>query len=95
MSYIILLFFPLIVIFGSKMNGRYKYEGPHIKRIKLFNKILASIMYLMPRSANPEYFVCLLFEYFFQIKVLNQYQNTSKNANIMRYIEKKKHFATP
>ena len=24
-----------------------------------------------PNFTNPEYFVCLLFEYFFQIKVLN------------------------
>ena len=37
---------------------------------------------------NPEFFVYLLFEYFFQIKVLNQYQNTPKNANITRYIKK-------
>ena len=43
-----------------------------------------------PNFRNPEYFVCLLFEYFFQIKVLNQYQNTLKNANITHYIKKKK-----
>ena len=30
------------------------------------------------------------FEYFFQIKVLNQYQNAPKNANITSYIKKKK-----
>ena len=40
-------------------------------------------------------FCFLLFEYFFHVKVLNQYQNTPKNANITRYINKKKHFATP
>ena len=39
---------------------------------------------------NPEYFVCLLFEYFVQIKVLNQLQKTSKNANVTHYIKKKK-----
>ena len=39
---------------------------------------------------NHEYFVYLLFEYFFQIKVLNQQQNTPKNANTTRYIKKKK-----
>ena len=33
-----------------------------------------------PNFTNPKYFVCLLFEYFFQIKVLNSYQNTPKNA---------------
>ena len=37
-----------------------------------------------PNFTNPKYFVCLLFEYFFQIKVLNWYQNTSINANITR-----------
>ena len=47
-----------------------------------------------PNVTNPEYFVNLLFEYFFQIKVLNL--NTPKNANITHYIKKKKkHFATP
>ena len=39
---------------------------------------------------SPKYFVCLLFEYFFQTKVINQYQNTPKNANITRHIKKKK-----
>ena len=39
---------------------------------------------------NPEYFDRLLFLYFSRIKVLNQYQNTPKNANINRYIKKKK-----
>ena len=39
---------------------------------------------------NPEYFVCLLSEYFFKIKVLNSYQNTLKNAIITRYVKKKK-----
>ena len=35
-----------------------------------------------PNFTNPKYFVCLLFEYFFQIKVLNQYQNTPKKCYI-------------
>ena len=43
-----------------------------------------------PNFANPECFVCLLFEYFFQIKVLNWYQNKPKNDSISRYIKKKK-----
>ena len=43
-----------------------------------------------PNFTNPEYFDCLLFEYFSQIKVLNQYQNTPKNANITRYIKKER-----
>ena len=34
-----------------------------------------------PNFTNPEYFVCLLLEYFFQIEFLNSYQNTPKNAN--------------
>ena len=38
---------------------------------------------------NPEYFVCLLLEYFFQINVLNEYQNTPKNAKITCCIKKK------
>ena len=38
---------------------------------------------------NPEYFVCLLLEYFFQVSILNQYQNTPKNVNITRYIKRK------
>ena len=48
-----------------------------------------------PNFTNPEYFVCLLFEYFFQIKVLNQYQNSPKNANITRYIKRKKTLCNP
>ena len=43
-----------------------------------------------PNFTNTKYFVCLLFEYFFQIKVLNQYPNTPKNASITHYIKKKK-----
>ena len=43
-----------------------------------------------PNFTNPEYFVCLLFEYFFQIKVLSWYQNIPKNANKTRHIKKKK-----
>ena len=40
-----------------------------------------------PNFTNPEYFACLLFEYFYQIKVLN----APKNANLTYYIKKKKH----
>ena len=29
------------------------------------------LVQLKPNFTNPEYFVCLIFEYFFQIKVLN------------------------
>ena len=58
-------------------------------------QILSRSAHRTPNFTNPEYFVCLLFEYFFQIKVLNQYQNTPKSANITHYIKKKKkHFAT-
>ena len=46
-----------------------------------------------PTFTNPEYFFCLLFEYFFQIQVLNKYQNTPKNVNTARYIKKKKRCA--
>ena len=59
------------------------------------SQILSRSAHRTPNFTNPEYFVCLLFEYFFQIKVLNQYQNTPKSANITHYIKKKKkHFAT-
>ena len=45
---------------------------------------------------NPEYFVCLLSEYFLQITFyVNIKINTPKNANITHYIKEKKHFATP
>ena len=43
-----------------------------------------------PNFKNHEYVVCLLFEYFFQIKVLSWYQNIPKNANKTRHIKKKK-----
>ena len=58
---------------------------------------LYAFYYLFSRSAhrtpnfmNPESFAYLLFEGFFQLKVLNQYQNTPKNANITRHINEKK-----
>ena len=54
------------------------------------SKIISRLAHRTPNFMNPEYFVCLLFEYFFQIKVLNQYQNIPKIANITRYIKKKK-----
>ena len=41
-------------------------------------------------KTHPKYFVYLLFECLFQIKVMNQYRYTPKNANITRYIKKKK-----
>ena len=48
-----------------------------------------------PNFTNPEFLFIYFLSVFFQIKVLNQYQNTPKNVNITRYIKKKKHFATP
>ena len=42
-----------------------------------------------PNFTNPEFCVYLLFEYFFQIEVLNQYQNALKDANVTLYIKKK------
>jgi hypothetical protein len=51
--------------------------------------ILSRSAHQTPNFMNLEYFIHLLFEYFFQIKVLNQYQNAPKNANITRYIKKK------
>ena len=40
----------------------------------------------IPNFCN-NFFVYLLFEYFYKITVLNQYHNTSKNANIILYIK--------
>ena len=50
------------------------------------------LTYISPKTQfyESQIFCFLLFEYFFQIKVLNYYQNTPKNANITRYIKKKK-----
>ena len=58
-------------------------------------------MYLVQLNEHPILRIRnILFVYFSsifsQIKVLNQYQNTPKNANVTCYIKKKKkHFATP
>ena len=60
------------------------------KFIKPYCGCISRSAYRIPNFTNPKFFVCLLFEYFFQIKVLNWYQNTPKNANITPYIEKKK-----
>ena len=54
-----------------------------------FSKTLSRSAHRIPNFTNPAYFVCLLYEYFFQIKVLNWYHNTPKNANITRCIKKK------
>ena len=35
------------------------------------NKLVSRSAHRTPNFTNPEYFVCLLFEYCFQIKVLN------------------------
>ena len=53
-----------------------------------FSKTLSRSAHRIPNFTNPAYFVCLLYEYFFQIKVLNWYHNTLKNANITRCIKK-------
>ena len=58
-----------------------------------FLKLLSRSAHQTPNSTNPKIFVYLLLEYFFQIKVFNQYQNTPKNSNITIYI-KKTHFVT-
>ena len=50
--------------------------------------ILSSFSSSNTQFYKSQMFVCLLFEYFFQIKVLNYYQNTPKKANT--YIKKKK-----
>ena len=56
--------------------------------LRIFMKqTLSRSAHQTPNFTNPEYFVYLLFEYFFQIKVLDEYQNTPKNANITRYIK--------
>ena len=52
--------------------------------------LLSHSAHLTPNFTNPEYFVFLLFEYLFQIKVLDWHQNTYKNGNVTRYIKKKK-----
>ena len=69
------------------------FFGHQIVAKQLLSIIVSRSAIPTPNFMNPEYFVCVLFEYFFQIKVLNQCQNTPKNANITCYIEKT-HFAT-
>ena len=69
-------------------------------RRQFLTKIIGPNTCISFRSSNTQsyksWIFCLFtFWVFFQIKVLNWYQNTPKNANITRYIKKKKHFATP
>ena len=59
-------------------------------RWTLKRRVISRSAHRTPNFTNSKHFVSLLFEYFFQIKVLNQYQNTPKNANITRYIKNKK-----
>ena len=40
-------------------------------QVGLSNQLCIRSAHQTPNFTNPEYFVCLLFEYFFQIKVLN------------------------
>ena len=47
----------------------------------------------IPNFCN-NFFVYLLSEYFYQVKVLNQYHNTPKNANTTLYTRKKTHCNT-
>ena len=60
-------------------------------RVILKLQFITTILFSSSNTQFWEYFVCLLFEYFFQIKFLNWYQNTPKNAKVTRYVKKKKH----
>ena len=57
------------------------------------------VKYLVQLIKHPIFripkFLFIYFWVFFQIQVLNQYQNTPKTANITCYIKKKKNFAIP
>ena len=50
--------------------------------------LVKSCIFILFSSSNTQFYesrtFCLLFENFFQINVLNQYQNTPKNANITK-----------
>ena len=59
-------------------------------RVILKLQFITTILFSSSNTQFWEYFVCLNFEYFFEIKFLNWYQNTPKNAKVTRYVKKKK-----
>ena len=75
-------------------TGRLKY---FCARCHSFSPLLGTTHISFSSSNNQlwipnfcnEFFVYLLFEYFYQVIVLNYYHNTPKNANINLYIKKK------
>ena len=40
----------------------------------MYTRLISCSAHRTPNFMNPEYFVCLFFEYFFQTRVLNRYQ---------------------
>ena len=62
---------------GSKNDTYWYYVSAKLLLIHISRSAHRTTNFM-----NPKYFVCLHFEYFFQIKVLNWYQNTPKNARI-------------
>ena len=61
----------------------------YVKKILGYIYLVQLIDHPILRIPNI-FFVYILFEYFFPIKVLNQYQYTPKNTDMTRYIKKKK-----
>ena len=80
---------PKLIGIITRMRDYQRRRQKFLPKVFLHCQVIFHLSLTISRSAhrtpnftNPEYFVCLLFEYFFQIKVLNWYQNTPKNDNI-------------
>ena len=56
----------------------------------IFSGLISRSAHRTPNFTNSDFFVYLLFECFFQKKVLNWYQNIPKNGKISIYVKKKK-----
>ena len=89
--------YPANVIFGKSLSffwiSEFLFSSSHyfLRSIWIYADIYLLQLIKQPITNSKfcnEFFVYLLFEYFYQVKVLNYYHNTPKNANITLYIKK-------
>ena len=85
---------PANVIFGKSLSffwiSEFLFSSSHyfLRSIWIYADIYLLQLIKQPITNSKfcnEFFVYLLFEYFYQVKVLNYYHNTPKNANITLY----------
>ena len=88
-QFVLIIFCGFILLTTSNFGTRTKREISHWN-MRGIHKLCLVQLIKHPILRIPNILFFLLSEYFFQIKVLNWYQYTPKNAKITHYIKKKK-----